>query len=154
MHANAAGMSIHESNLQKLLDYANSTISEEGLSNVYFVDYIFSADENIVPLLLNIAGNEELWGNDVEEPVVVVEKIPFDNSSLMVMGANKDSSKFNYNGVEYVKFKDSDYVQDFRSHTRGFITVFGKIKKNTWAGRTTPQILIEDYEIEDTSFDF
>jgi hypothetical protein len=105
-------------------------------------------------LLLNIAKHPELWGNDIEEPTVVVEKIPFFRSQLFVMGENKDSIKFTHNGVEYVKFKNSDFIQEITSCERGYITVYGNIKQNTWMGKTTPQILIQDYEIEDTTFDF
>ena len=70
------------------------------------------------------------------------------------MGENKDSAKFTHNGVEYVKFKNSDFIQEITGYSRGYITVYGKIKKNTWAGRTTPQILIDDYEIEDATYEF
>ncbi len=118
------------------------------------MDYIFSSDENIAALLLQVAGHEELWGNDVEEPAVVVEKIPYFNGQWQLMGANKDSCKLTHNGVEYVRFKDGDFAQECQQYNRGLITVYGKIKKNTWAGRTTPQILIDDYEFEDADWAF
>ena len=153
-HANAAGVSIHESNLEALLEYANSHISDEGLSNVYFVDYIFNEAEDFGDILLTIAEHPELWGNDIEEPTVVIENIPCYKEQLFVMGENKDSAKFTHNGVEFVKFKSSDFIQEMQAYDRGRITVYGKIKKNTWAGRTTPQILIEDYEIEDATYEF
>ena len=153
-HANAAGVSIHESNLEALLEYANSHISDEGLSNVYFVDYIFNEAEDFGDILLTIAEHPELWGNDIEEPTVVIENIPYYKEQLFVMGENKDSAKFTHNGVEFVKFKSSDFIQEMQAYDRGRITVYGKIKKNTWAGRTTPQILIEDYEIEDATYEF
>ena len=86
--------------------------------------------------------------------MVVVERIPYYREQLFIMGENKDSSKFSHNGVEYVKFKDSDYIQEAMAYERGYITVYGSIKQNTWAGRTTPQILIQDYIIEDATYDF
>ena len=153
-HANAAGVVIHESQLQNLLNYANTHISDEGLSNVYYVDYIFNENEDFSALLLNIAGQPNLWGNDIEEPMVVVERIPYYREQLFIMGENKDSSKFSHNGVEYVKFKDSDYIQEMTAYERGYITVYGSIKQNTWNNKTTPQILIQDYEIEDATYDF
>ena len=153
-HANAAGVSIHESNLEDLLNYANTHISDNGLSNVYFVDYIFNENENIGSLLLTIADHPELWGNDIEEPTVVIENIPYYREQVMVMGEGKDSAKFSHNGIEFVKFKNLDFIQELLAPERGRITVYGKIKKNTWAGRTTPQVLIEDYEIEDATYEF
>lgn len=153
-HANAAGVSIHETQLQNLLNYANSHISDEDLSNAYQVDYIFSADEDVVPYALAIADNPDLWGGDVEEPRIVVENIPFENWGLFLMGADKSSIKFSYNGVDYVKFKDLDFIQEMRACRSGTITVYGSLKKNTWNGRTTAQVFIQDYEITDTSNDF
>ena len=153
-HPNAAGCSIHESNLEKLLEYANNNISDEGLANVYYVDYIFNDNENFGDILLQIAEHPELWGNDIEEPVVVVKDIPYCSEQWFLMGENKDSCKFTHNGVEYVRFKDSDFAQECKAYERGTITVYGKIKKNTWAGRTTPQILIDDYEMTDTTYEF
>lgn len=154
MHANAAGMSIHESNLDKLLEYANNSISDEGLANVYYVDYVFEDNENFGDILLKIADHPELWGNDIEEPSVIVKNIPYNADQWFLMGENKDSCKLTHNGVEYVKFKNSDFAQEAKAYSRGTITVYGKIKKNTWMGRTTPQILIDDYEFVDTTYEF
>ena len=153
-HPNAAGCSIHENNLNKLLEYANSHISDEGLANVYYVDYVFDYNEDFDKILLEIAEHPELWGNDIEEPTVVIKDIPYSASQWFLMGENKDSCKLTYNGVEYVKFKNIDFAQECKAYERGCMTVYGKIKKNTWAGRTTPQILIEDYEFEDTTNEF
>ena len=40
------------------------------------------------------------------------------------------------------------------AYERGYITVYGSIKQNTWNNKTTPQILIQDYIIEDATYDF
>lgn len=153
-HANAAGVSIHESQLQNLLTYANNRISDEDLSNAYQVDYIFSTDEDIAPYAISIAENPDLWGGDIEEPRIVIENVPFENWGLFLMGADKASIKFSHNGVDYVKFKDTDFIQEMRACRSGTITVYGTLKKNTWNGRTTAQVFIQDYEIVDTSNDF
>ena len=153
-HPNAAGCSIHESNYDKLLEYANTNISEEGLANVYYVDYVFNYDEDFGKILLTIAEHPELWGNDIEEPTVIIKGIPYSAEQWMLMGENKDSCKLTYNGVEYVKFKNIDFAQECKAYQRGEMTVYGKIKKNSWMGRVTPQILIEDYEFTDTTFEF
>lgn len=154
MHANAAGISIHESKLADLLKYSNTTISDEGLNNAYLVDYIFDSDENIKPLMLQLASCGCCWGNDVEEPTAIVENIPFSKFDWNFIGANKDTSKLIYNGVEYIHFKDADFVQEVSSCARGVITVYGSIKKNTWGNKVTPQLLIRDWEITDTSNEF
>lgn len=154
MHSNAAGISIHENQLKSLIDYANFSIPEDGLQNCYYVDYVFNYNEDFRQLALTIASNEDLWGNDVSEPAVVVENIPLSPSQLFIMGANKDSVKWLVNGVEYVKFKDADFIQELQQYETFDITVYGKFMKNEWGGRITPQVVVSDYNIRDTSNDF
>ena len=154
LHPNAAGVSIHETNVENLLSYANEKISDKGLENTYYVDYIFNYNENFAPLALALTEQEDLWGNDIKEPAIVVETIPLTSRDFMVMGENKDTVKFSKNGVEYVKFKDSAFVQQLKEYDRFDITVYGKLGRNVWAGRTTPQVIIEDFEIKNTEDEF
>lgn len=118
------------------------------------MDYIFKATENFSQLALTIADNEDLWGNDISEPHVVVEDIPLSSSQLFIMGENKDSVKWTLNGVEYVKFKDADFVDALQQYGLFNITVYGKFAKNVWQGKTSPQLIIEDFNIEDASDEF
>ena len=153
-HANSAGLSIHEDNLPALLDYANSKIDDAGLENVYEVDYIFDWTERYDSIILAVAGHPDLWGNDIEEPTLVIENIPFNGTDWQIMGTNKDSAKLYCNRTEFVRFKDVDFCQEVSSIRQGQITIYGELKKNTWRGRTTAQVLIKDYEIRDTTYEF
>lgn len=155
-HPNAAGFSIKKSQLDNLFIYANNAISDKGLENSYQVDYIFNRNENVSEIGMTIANNSYLWGNDIEEPTVIVESIPVNYDNIMFMGEDKDSIKFTFGGVEYVKFKDSKFADALRACPPNFnITVYGRFGKNTWAGRTTTQLIISDYDIEELEeFDF
>lgn len=151
-HPNAAGVGVYEKNLDSLFNYANTTISDEGLENIYGVDYIFDESENFAQIAVNLASDPSLWGNDVYEPKVVVEHVPV--KDLFIMGTDKSSSKWTHNGVEYVRFKDTDFIDEIQQYERCEITVYGTLAVNEWAGRKTPQIRIEDWEVRDTSDDF
>ena len=67
---------------------------------------------------------------------------------------NKDSVKWTLNGVEYVKFKDADFVDTLQQYGLFNITVYGKFAKNVWQGKTSPQLIIEDFNVEDASDEF
>lgn len=153
-HPNAAGVSIHEKNLPNLISYANTQISDKGLENTYYVDYIFSADESFSTLALNLARDPSLWGNDVYEPRVVVERIPVTKKDLFVMGADKSSVKWKNKNVEFVRFKDTDFIDELMQYDRCEITIYGTLAANEWAGTTTAQVKIEDWDIYDTSDEF
>ena len=152
-HKNAAGYSIPYNRISNLISYANSTISDQGLENVYDVDYIFNANENFTQLGFELAAAEDFWGNEIKEPTVVVEDIPL--SSVMVMGEKRDTTKISYGGLNYIRFKDTDFAQ-LTSHTTNgsTITIYGKFNINVYAGRKYLQIFIDDYEIKDSKFDF
>lgn len=148
MHANASGVSLLASNKEKLLEYANSHISDEGLDSSYMVDYIFSNNECFSNLGLQIAMNEDLFGNDIEAPMVIVEDIPITN--YRIKGSKSDTTQISHNGVDYMKFLDTDFADGISMlPPSATITVYGKLSQNTYAGRTTCQIIIDDYEIHE-----
>lgn len=152
-HKNAAGYSIPYNRISDLISYANTAISDQGLENVYDVDYIFNANENFTQLGFELAAAEDFWGNEIKEPTVVVEDIPL--SSVMVMGEKRDTTKISYGGLNYIRFKDTDFAQ-LTSHTTSgsTITIYGKFNINVYAGRKYLQIFIDDYDIKDSKFDF
>lgn len=154
-HSNAAGYSIKKAYLPDLLDYANTHISDQGLDNVYNVDYIFNANDEFTDLGLTLAKAERFWGNEIREPVAVIKDIPL--TDVKYQGENKDTVKITYNGVSYVKFKDDDFAQIIEHAAKSktsTITIYGKFNANVWAGRTTLQVFINDYDIRDTKWDF
>ena len=74
----------------------------------------------------------------------------------MPMGANKDSMKISYNGIDYVKFKDEDFVEEVQQNRMKTLTVYGRVNLNVWMGQKSVQVFITDYELkEDNSkYDF
>jgi hypothetical protein len=93
------------------------------------------------------------YGNGIDEPKIVITDISL--ASIFVMGTNKDSAKISYNGVDYVRFKDLDFIEVTGENKNNTLTVYGRVALNTWGGRTTIQVLIEDYEvISKSKYDF
>ena len=67
----------------------------------------------------------------------------------MPMGANKDSMKISCNSIDYVKFKDANFVQEIMSNRTKHLTVYGRGNLNTFNGVTSVQVFIDDYELID-----
>ena len=153
-HDNACGWGINANRLDDLIKYANTHLRAEDFENCYTVDYILEADENVDRLIGAIAEKPEFFGNHIDEVKFVIKNIPLIN--VMAMGANKDSMKISYNDVDYVKFKDADFVEKILSNRMKRLTVYGRGNLNTFNGKTTVQVFIDDYEfMEDTSkYDF
>ena len=153
-HDNAAGWGLNGDKLDSLLNYANTHLSAKDFENCYVVDYVLDGNDYNDELLGCLASHPEYFGNHIEEPMIVIKDIPLMN--VMVMGASKDSIKISYNGIDYVKFKDTDFIEEVMNNRTKKLTVYGRANLNEWMGKQSVQIFISDYElIEDSSkYDF
>ena len=85
---------------------------------------------------------------------MIVKNIPLQN--ILVMGSDKSSIKISYNGIDYVKFKDVDFIEEIQNNRLKKIDVLARLNLNTFAGRTSVQCFIDDYDfVDDTNkYDF
>ena len=150
-HDAAAGFGINSFNADKLLSYSNEKLDDNAFAKCYTVDYILDGRENINPLLESLAEHPEFFGNHIDEIKVVIKNISL--ASVMAMGANKDSMKINFNNIDYVRFKDATFTEEVFSNRMKTLTVYGRVNLNTFAGRTTTQVFIDDYDFDDAQED-
>ena len=68
---------------------------------------------------------------------------------IQIMGTNKDSIKISYNGIDYVKFKDLDFIEKILKDRTKNLTLYGRLSLNEWMGRTSLQCLVSDYEFSE-----
>lgn len=70
------------------------------------------------------------------------------------MGKNKDTVKFEKFGIAYMKFHAKDLIEELNKYSDMKIEVVGHANLNEWGGKVTPQIFIEDIELEDGTLGF
>ena len=146
-HDNAAGWGLNGDKLEALLKYANSHLKAEDFENCYLVDYILDGNDYNEDLLLSLAEHPEYFGNHIEEPMIVVKDIPLRN--VNVMGNDRSSIKISYNGIDYVKFKDTDFIEEVLDDRTKILTVYGRVNLNEWMGKKSVQCFISDYELKE-----
>ena len=153
-HDNAAGWGLNGDKLDSLINYANSKLKAEDFENCYVVDYILDSNDYNDELLGCLAAHPEYFGNHIEEPMFIIKDIPLMN--VMAMGANKDSMKVSYNGIDYVKFKDDAFVEEVMNNRTKKLTVYGRANLNEWMGKKSVQVFISDYELreDESKYDF
>lgn len=153
-HDAAAGFGINGTLDERLLNYSNEVLNDNDFKKCYTVDYILDAGDNNTELLTVLASHPEFFGNHIDEIKFVIKNITLSN--VMAMGANKDSMKISYNGVDYVRFKDIDFVDAVMNNRMDKLTVYGRANLNTFAGRTSIQVFIDDYELvkNENKYDF
>jgi len=153
-HDAAAGFGIDSALDERLLKYSNEVLNDDDFKRCYTVDYVLDANDNNVELLTVLASHPEFFGNHIDEIKFVIKNITL--SSVMAMGANKDSMKISCNGIDYVRFKDMDFVEAVMNNRTDKLTVYGRANLNTFAGRTSIQVFVDDYELvkDEGKYDF
>lgn len=154
LHDNACGFGINGNRIEQLLQYANKNLKASDFENCYLVDYILDAADKNAPLLTALAEHPEYFGNHIDEIKFVITNISMAN--ILVMGAGKDSLKISYNGIDYVRFKDTNFVEEVMNNRTKKLTVYGRANLNTFAGKTSVQIFCDDYQFEEdnSKYDF
>ena len=153
-HAGAAGWGLKGNRIDELLKYANTKLKAEDFENCYIVDYILDANDDNQELLALLSNCQQYFGNHIDEIKFVVKNIPLAN--IFVMGANKDSIKISCNGIDYIRFKDTDFIEQVINNRMNTLTVYGRSNLNTYNGKTSIQVFIDDYELTENlnKYDF
>ena len=84
----------------------------------------------------------------------VCELFGGNKEDIKVIGKNKDTIRFEKNGITYIKFFGKALIEQLQQYDEMKIDVVGKTAVNNWMGRITPQIMIEDLEVEDAKLAF
>lgn len=150
-HANAFGFGITDINYNTFIQRTNSMLRDFDFSPCYNVDFIFNGDHFSGDDIIQIAGYKNLWGQGIEEPYIALENIRVTPDNITLMSADKNPTlKIELpNGTSLIKFKSSQEEYEKLKPEIGCtsLTVIGRCESNTWMGRTTPQIIVEDYEV-------
>ena len=145
-HDNAFGVGIGVENLEKLFKYLNDK-KDSAYVNTERVDLIFN-DKTFTKTTVGSLGRlKGIWGTTVFEPKYVIENITIPCESIAIIGKNKNTLKFSYKGVDFIKFfvreefldqltygKDNKYIE---------VTVLGRFSINSFNGIETEQVVID-----------
>jgi single-stranded-DNA-specific exonuclease len=156
-HANASGFSLKISDIPKLYDYANKQLANINFNEGFYeVDFI--VDNNcpyLKDLIFELDKGKSIYGQDCDEPLIVVENISVAPASISFIGTNKDTLKISSGDITFIKFKAKELIEQLQDLLKSLkatdkisFTIIGKGNINTWCGRKTPQIFIEGLEFE------
>ena len=119
--------------MEAFLNFVNKDLSSDAFENCYTVDYILSAKDNIAPLLYELSSHPEYFGNHIDEIKYIIKDIPL--TKTLVMGANKDSIRISYNNIDYIRFKDEDFIEKVLAHPQSTITIYARGNINNFNGK-------------------
>lgn len=153
-HDFAAGCSIPDANLKNFHAYANEKLKNVDFGERYFdVNFVRSIHAmDLIDVIYDLASYDGIWGQANNEPLIYIKDIHLKRDDISIIGKNKDTIRFEKNGITYIKFKAKDLIEKLSKMSNEIkIELVGKANLNEWCGRTTPQVLIEDIEFKNDS---
>lgn len=148
-HSSAFGLGIAASKVKDFIKHTNELYKDVDFTPVYWIDYIWKPQDLNSQNILEIA-ELDIWGQEMPQSSVVVKDIPLSENNVQILGLAKGrpTLKIECNGIEFMKFGSSEeeYEEFIQPDTN--LTIVGTCSKNEWNGNIKPQILIDDFELE------
>ena len=149
-HSQAFGHSIKISNISKLYDYANKELANINFNEGFYeADFIVNGNCSYLnEMIFDLWRGKNIYGQNCPEPIIITQNLTIRPDNIKIIGAYKDTVKITFNNTTFMKFKAKELIEQLQSYPGGFITtIVGRPSVNSWNGIETPQILIEDIEI-------
>jgi single-stranded DNA-specific DHH superfamily exonuclease len=165
-HAQAFGLSLDGTRINDYLTFTDNVYKDIADEAVYHVDSIIDFSEiitneqQITSAIINIGSCDDLWGQDVTEPYIVIENITVTSSMVNIYEKRDDTLNIKLgNNISAIKFKIStDEKRIFQMiPEKGSITItiIGYCRVNNFNGNVSAQIEIKDFEVLTTKkYDF
>ena len=137
----------------------NELLKDIEYDATYIVDYIFEDYELDPSFAIEMSQFDDLVAQGVSEPLIAIENITITRNDVNLIGKTSNTLKFALpNGVEFVQFfcKNGMTLYDWVNETWNTndsitINVIGQPGVNDFMGTRTPQIVIKDAEIIESS---
>ena len=149
-HENAFGACIKADDIDNFIACTNRMLFDVDFSPAYQVDNIYLANSLQPEDVTEIGAYENIWAQNVEEPLFAIEYLKVSKDTMRWLGAKADTLRIDLpNKISFIKFRVSEEEKAALDPGIGYLSlnVVGKFKINEWNGYQNPQVMIEDYEI-------
>lgn len=158
-HANAFGIvNLPIDDKEKAISMMNNILKDTEYDSTYCVDFILDIEHITISLIIKLSQFEDIICQGINEPMLAIENISLTRDCFEVFGKNEDTISFMVNDIKYIQFKckNGNQLYDFLQNAwddNDSITfnIVGKPSINEYKGVRTPQIIIEDVEVINTS---
>lgn len=148
-HGGAFGSMMDASNEQAFIETTNEVYKDISFTPVYWIDYSWTPGTVDSKRIIDIA-NLNIYGQNVPESFVEIHDIALHPSMIQLMGKNKDTIKITLpNGVAIMLFRQSEDLYNQMCEDNMVLDVCGKCNENIYNGISTPQVMMESYELRE-----
>ena len=157
-HQGAFGLGLREYNIADFLKATNRALIDMPNEQIYYVDYLYRGNQVNEEQLLDITNLQNVYGKDVNESKVAIEKLKVTSDMVQVYTKKNNTLKITLpNKIALVFFDADDELCETLKSTRGWVemSIVGEANRNEWNGWISAQILVDDYEITgESKFNF
>ena len=149
-HQGAFGLGLREYNLDHFLALTDFVLQDMPDEKIHYVDYLYRGNAVNEEQLLDITNLSNLYGKDIDESKVAIEKLKVTSDMVQVYVKKNNTLKITLpNKVALIFFDASDDLCEQLKSTKGYveISVVGEANRNEYMGWVSAQILVSDYEI-------
>ncbi|EJO7115367.1 single-stranded DNA-binding protein [Staphylococcus pseudintermedius] len=149
-HANAFGVEFKLDDALEIQSLIESELINVDFDDVeYEVDFIWS---NFVDMnaILDLAEQKDMWCNSIDEPLIYLKNIYMKKSDFNFIGKTGNTLKLQVQGVDCIKFRISEDEKSeiALAEDTVYIDMVCTASVNSYKGRNTPQLLIQDFTIK------
>lgn len=154
-HPGAFGLSILADRMNDFMYRTENALANIDDTAIYDIDYLFEGTSIDPQIITDICNCNELWGKDMPESMVGINKIRIKSSMITIYTKKNITIKVTLeNGVCLMFFNASEELKNkMLNNAYVEMNLVGKCNLNEWNGTVTPQIFIEDYEFI-TAFEY
>ena len=124
-HEGAFGAGIKDSKVQDFIKYSNTELANFDFTPKYYIDLEYDANYLIPADVLNIANFDNLWGQGIEEPFILVKnlKVSKDNIALLKETTLKITIPADGQDISLIKFGSSKSEFESLCSDLGYVTI-------------------------------
>lgn len=148
-HPNAAGCGVSADNLDKLNFSLNKHYENVSKEPVFYVDYIWGLKDIDNDIILELAGFDKFWGQEIPESKIGLVDIDLSKCQLRLCGQRNNTLRMILpDGTVCVKFGISEDEFDKLTEDNVVMKCLCSPQKNEWNGEVSGEFIIDEYEIK------
>lgn len=153
-HEFAFGVSFQADSLECFIDRVRKDLGTDNQA-FYEVDFSYTTSEEFDKDIMDLGRLQGLWGQNVKEPLIVIEKVALAQNDIQLLGKGTLKITIPGHSTSCIKFGGEEIYNDLIKHlpevdSRIYVSLLGTCTINEYYGREYPQIKLKDYEITGT----
>lgn len=146
-HSNAAGIMIKQDGLDAFVEDMNKALENISTEIVYYVDYIWEADEVDGEAIVEMARLNDYLGQGFPRPLVYVKNCTI-KDNFMLMGEESSHLKITLGKTSIILWNIGESLkEDIVAGRHITLNFVAKCNINEWNGISNPQLIVENYEL-------